>query len=663
MLEEDENKEQVCPYPNTLIEPAKTLIKPGNSFQECVKKVFPNLDLNEFTLESMERLVNKPWQACQGQNVFHGEWLPPVRMALIKTAKTKVIRSRRLWCSILRLALNETENSSNVPQCSCCDKTSNDCTLQVNNCQHRYCIPCLRTYMHELIEEKKCQTISCLVEKCPVELNSQLIRNCLRKKDYNRYLEASLESMIGGNNSGMVKCTNSKCNTVMEMVSPRNIKIPSVITEQDENGKTLSEDAYRHFMKWRIRCRKCQTNFCGSCKADPYHKGYTCETFKSYSAAAHCRYCEEELPRKSTNRKNSIFSDICADEECQDKLKLACKYRHACGHSCGGVANEKQHLACLHENCAEKNGLAEDIAEELCNICWVEGLSAAPTIKLECGHFFHFKCCVDKIETGWPGTRITFGFLNCPLCKKQMQHPSLGPVMTEKMRYYDFIISKAQTRLKVEGMLNDKKLIDPNSRFYKKPLDYAMASFAYYKCFKCRKPYFGGKRDCEQNAAADNTPPQEFICFDCSDLPTIKCKDKSHKEYHLWKCRFCCGLAVWFCFGTTHFCEPCHKDNPMEKTRRARSGFKQCKGKKHCPLGVEHSPNGKEPECEFNLGCGMCHNDHARKHDKQVKSYEEKELKKKSVRELKKILKSRNIDGRKMLEKKEIIAAIIKDQW
>ena len=35
-------------------------------------------------------------------------------------------------------------------------------------------------------------------------------------------------------------------------------------------------------------------------------------------------------------------------------------------------------------------------------------------------------------------------------------------------------------------MENDEKLRDPNSKFFGAPLEYSMASFAYYNCFKCK---------------------------------------------------------------------------------------------------------------------------------------------------------------------------------
>lgn len=81
-----------------------------------------------------------------------------------------------------------------------------------------------------------------------------------------------------------------------------------------------------------------------------------------------------------------------------------------------------------------------------------------------------------------------FGFLDCSKCKQQMSHPSreiravLDPVVALK----EEVEAKALARLKIEKMENDAKLVTKGSQFYGKPTQYAMASFAYYNCFKCK---------------------------------------------------------------------------------------------------------------------------------------------------------------------------------
>jgi hypothetical protein len=56
--------------------------------------------------------------------------------------------------------------------------------------------------------------------------------------------------------------------------------------------------------------------------------------------------------------------------------------------------------------------------------------------------------------------------------------------------------NKSFERLKFEERMKDEKLVNPSSNFYNKPYEYGIAIYAYYLCFKCKKPYFGGHKDC-----------------------------------------------------------------------------------------------------------------------------------------------------------------------
>ena len=40
---------------------------------------------------------------------------------------------------------------------------------------------------------------------------------------------------------------------------------------------------------------------------------------------------------------------------------------------------------------------------------------------------------------------------------------------------------------------------DPKGEFYGKPIEYSMAIFCFYECNKCKKPYFGGLKSCQNN--------------------------------------------------------------------------------------------------------------------------------------------------------------------
>lgn len=60
-----------------------------------------------------------------------------------------------------------------------------------------------------------------------------------------------------------------------------------------------------------------------------------------------------------------------------------------------------------------------------------------------------------------------------------------------------------------------------------------------------QNPYFGGERACEGNQP--DFDPKELICGGCCDAKN-NCT-KHGTEYIEWKCKFCCNVALWFCWG------------------------------------------------------------------------------------------------------------------
>jgi E3 ubiquitin-protein ligase MYCBP2 len=73
-----------------------------------------------------------------------------------------------------------------------------------------------------------------------------------------------------------------------------------------------------------------------------------------------------------------------------------------------------------------------------------------------------------------------------------------------------------------------------------------MFKLAYYMCFKCTKPYFGGMKDCLVNAnekVAFN--PEELVCGVCvAESLGGEANCKTHgNDYIEYKCRFCCSIA------------------------------------------------------------------------------------------------------------------------
>ena len=95
---------------------------------------------------------------------------------------------------------------------------------------------------------------------------------------------------------------------------------------------------------------------------------------------------------------------------------------------------------------------------------------------------------------------------------------------------------------------------------------------------------------------------------------TTDCKIHG-KDFIEYKCKFCCKIASWFCWGTTHFCEDCHarqcKGDYVSKYPKEK--LPKC-NHKTCELRMKHPLNGEE----FALGCSVCRNNEENFKDYQI---------------------------------------------
>ncbi|XP_065149136.1 E3 ubiquitin-protein ligase MYCBP2 isoform X13 [Paramisgurnus dabryanus] len=321
-----------------------------------------------------------------------------------------------------------------------------------------------------------------------------------------------------------------------------------------------------------------------------------------------CRFCGT---RNGTEL--SAVGSVCSDQDCQEYAKLACSKTHPCGHPCGGVKNEETCLPCLH-GCDKSAACLKQDADDMCMICFTEALSAAPAIQLDCSHVFHLQCTRRVLENRWLGPRITFGFMSCPICKNKINHSVLKDLLDPIRELYEDVRRKALMRLEYEGLHKSEAITMSGARFYNDPAGFAMNRYAYYVCFKCKKAYFGGEARCDAEAGqGDDYDPRELICGACSDVSRAQMCSKHGTDFLEYKCRYCCSVAVFFCFGTTHFCNACH-DDFQRMTSVSKEDLPHCpagpKGKQlegsECPLHVVHPPTGEE----FALGCGVCRNAH-----------------------------------------------------
>jgi E3 ubiquitin-protein ligase MYCBP2 len=514
-----------------------------------------------------------------------------------------------------------------------------------NDCSHRTCIMCLRSRVRSCIDDGlpfACPNATCNAAFDGSSVLPQL--DTLLAAAYNdeltqRFLNAA---------DNMIECPYDACSSRMsiDVRSVASIQMPIEIVERDSSGALLSRDAYVHFSRFRHRCPQCKLDFCHACLATPYHKGHTCASFKENASARHCRFCDDQLTaaNSAVRPEAPTLVDVCRSDECSQRADASCTARLSCGHACGGVNDERVHLPCLDEKCVEAaksdgggvvmqvDDVNDDddgfyatmppfmtkinesiepaagktiVADDYCTICYTEAIKSAPAVRLRCGDTFHRHCLETRITTGSAGMRLSFAHLNCAQCNQMASDPALATVLQNPIKLLREIETASLARLKLEKMEDDPRLTTVGDHYYKKPLEYAMKVFAFYNCFKCKRPYFGGRRACD--AVADEKDPKEFVCMDCSDFDfnAAGCSNVAHREYHTFKCRFCCNVAVWFCFGTTHFCDACHK-RPVQVQRRIRSKTQQCKGDASCMVKRPHGPNGPEVECEFNMGCSMC---------------------------------------------------------
>lgn len=461
-------------------------------------------------------------------------------------------------------------------------------------CFHSICLSCFKKRVDNDI-----YNISC--KKCKEKVSEIYIKQIIGQEEYSKRESNLIHSSIVGK---LINCPSCKEKINFETGNVN-------YNEKDSNGVKMDRKFCEQYASQRCRCpsNNCKNNkvdFCILCNASPYHIGKTCEEQQKYKESKKCIYCDQTII-------NGYNDFVCKNKECTDRFKLSCKKTLKCGHRCLGVEDECVCLDCIHPDCKFYNDKYNQKAEDLCSICYTEELQSSPLVKSSCGHYHHYQCVENLNNSKCVGPKITFGYLNCTTCSQLQSFPNnarLSLLVNKNIQLFEDIKTKVIERLKFEGLDKDKRLSDPNDTFYQKPLEFALKTVAYYMCFKCQKPYFAGLRDCRGGDNDREHKKEELICGGCGALDGVagvsECK-KHGKEFITYKCRFCCSPASWFCWGTTHFCEPCHarqcKGDYVSKYEKSK--LPQCNDHNTCPLKIKHPPNGDE----YALGCDICKNE------------------------------------------------------
>ena len=158
--------------------------------------------------------------------------------------------------------------------------------------------------------------------------------------------------------------------------------------------------------------------------------------------------------------------------------------------------------------------------------------------------------------------------MGCPSCKAPIDiwHiPEIALEVRELKALRSLVLEKAMKIVKKQGLERDERLTTPGDFYYQNLTAFAEAKVSFFECFKCKKPYFGGIIDCEQEMGMEATTKKEdLVCKPCflANMSYGKNNCKKHGANFIdWKCMFCCSIAVYFCGGNKWYCEKCHSNS------------------------------------------------------------------------------------------------------
>ena len=89
--------------------------------------------------------------------------------------------------------------------------------------------------------------------------------------------------------------------------------------------------------------------------------------------------------------------------------------------------------------------------------------------------------------------------MNCPSCKQEITETKCFEIQTELNALQKLRESMHKIALDVaknQGLDKDERLTRPGDHYEGDLLKLAMHNCAFYQCYDCEKPYFGGMVDC-----------------------------------------------------------------------------------------------------------------------------------------------------------------------
>jgi len=268
-----------------------------------------------------------------------------------------------------------------------------------------------------------------------------------------------------------------------------------------------------------------------------------------------------------------------------------------------GGANEQTLIAQVFDTPNLTEGAPMD--EINCAICLVE---SRETLQLACSHCFCSPCLDGQLIARWPGARMTFGYLNCGLCREPLAHETLDDKMVPHRK-----LQRECEKIAVDKFCDDGLLTEFQDQLGRLPAEEeirvrATAVMAILQCSDCKEPFCAGKVDCAEAGQVEDVSSKATMCPSCEWTSTAaeandhRCMVHGHR-YAMFKCDSCCAVATWNCFSN-HYCERCHNQACDPK-------HYPCPGPEKCCLGMPHPPNreakhGQDVTASFCIGCTGC---------------------------------------------------------
>ena len=482
------------------------------------------------------------------------------------------------------------------------------CSVELNaderiflSCSHWACSACQK---RAAIDDGRCFS-------CKTRISISDMKRFLTEEQINATSEGLLHQLLAAN-PNFIRCPNASCGNVFERMEPTDGIIRD-LPRYATDGQPLTESQARHMQQNRFRCEECGCNFCASCNAIPYHNAATCKQAESQRTAAKCRFCLAQLPRGKKNARS------CGAAECDTRMEASCEVKLKCGHACLGVFGESECPPCLE--CAGQGDEFCNICwtEELraapclglkCGHYFHEHCLKQRLIKQWPTPKISFTYATCPLCNSWVDHPHLEGMMrNVHTLRSKVEAAALERFRIEGLaksaspagRNED--LERRGTASKARGHESGAKRNSKSKRAQAEddaPGDAmsatqaetaavqdvdedtqkAMRRYNFYQCVKCKRPYFGGVAACgavgeggmggggaggagaAQGDGSVEDGRNELMCGSCSakasGMAAAVCP-RHGEQYIEFKCRFCCSIATFFCFGHTHFCEGCHK--------------------------------------------------------------------------------------------------------